>query len=109
MARRILNVILCVLMSISLSACTTQSSQDILNGGMSQFVSGKTEEDYDIINTGVLLDDLIDKYSGSYYQPSKTPMTDDEHEDAQKAQGDTSSDSSAGTGTANQVMMILFR
>lgn len=98
MARRILNVILCVLMSISLSACTTQSSQDILNGGMSQFVSGKTEEDYDIINTGVLLDDLIDKYSGSYYQPSKTPMTDDEHEDAKKAQGDTSSDSSAGTG-----------
>ena len=38
MARRILNVILCVLMSISLTACTTQSSQDILNGGMSQFV-----------------------------------------------------------------------
>lgn len=89
MARRVLSLIVCSLVVMSLSSCGAKSPQNILDEGMSQFGSGKSEEDYHFKNSGVLLDELIDKYSGSYYQPTGTTMSDDEHEDAKKAQGST--------------------
>jgi hypothetical protein len=89
MARRVLSLIVCSLVVISLSSCGAKSPQNILDDGMSQFGNGKSEEDYHFKNSGVLLDELIEKYSGSYYQPTGTTMTDDEHDDAKKAQGYT--------------------
>lgn len=95
MAGRILRVLCCGLVILNLTACGARSSQSIMDEGMSQFGSGKTEESYHFINSGALLDELIDKYSGSYYQPTGKSMTDDEHEEAKKGKGsgDTSSDS----------------
>ena len=104
MARRLLSVLCCGLVAMNLAACGAKSPQNILDEGMSQFGNGKSEENYYFKNSGVLLDELIDKYSGSYYQPTGTPMTDDQHDDAKKAQGETNptpdpSDPSANPGT----------
>ncbi len=89
MARRLLNILCCGLAVLNLTACSAKSPQNILDEGMSQFGNGKTEENYDFKDSGILLDELIDKYSGSYYQPTGIPMTDDEHDDAKKVQGST--------------------
>lgn len=86
MARRLLSVLCCSLAVMNLAACAAGSPQNILDEGMSQFGDGKTEESYFFKNSGAVLDELIDKYSGSYYQPTGTPMTDDEHDDAKMAQ-----------------------
>lgn len=87
MANRLLSFILCALFLLSLCGCASSSPQDIIDGGMSEFGSGKSEEDYHFQGSGALLDELIDKFSGSYYNPSGKTMTDDEHDKAKKTHG----------------------
>ena len=103
MARRVLSLIVCSLVVMSLCSCGAKSPQNILDEGISQFGSGKSEENYYFKNSGVLLDELIDKYSGSYYYPTGSTMSDDEHDDAKKTQDEegtppTSDDSSFDPG-----------
>ncbi len=80
MAKRLLSLILCMLFLAPLVSCASSSPQDIIGDGMDEFSSGKSEEEYYFPGSGALLDDLIDKFSGSYFKPSGTPMTDDEHD-----------------------------
>lgn len=104
MSKRCISLISCLAIIFSLEGCSISKTQNMLDEGASSYGYGKSEEDYYFKNSGVLLDELIDKYSGSYYQPTGTPMTDDEHDDAKKAQGETDStpdliDPSAEPGT----------
>lgn len=87
MARRILSVICCGLALLELTSCGAKPTRNILDDGMSKFAGGKEEENYYFKKSGALLDELIDKYSGSYYRPTGSSMTDDEHDDAKKSHG----------------------
>ncbi len=89
--KRILSLISCSLILFGMSGCSISETQDMLNSGAGNYGSGRTEENYYFKNSGALLQELIDKYSGSYYQPTGTSMTDDEHDDAKKAQGTSES------------------
>lgn len=93
MARRLLSLLCCGIAAINLSACSAKPPQKIIDDGISMFGNGKTEEEYFFQGSGALLDELIDRYSGSYYQPAGIPMTDDEHDDAKKAHGNIGSSS----------------
>ncbi|KIR01300.1 putative cell wall-binding protease [Lachnospiraceae bacterium TWA4] len=58
-----------------------------MDDGVNRFGSGKLEENYQLIHdSGALLDELIDKYSGSYYYPTASSMTDDEHDKANESE-----------------------
>lgn len=89
MSRKYMSLVVCLAVCIHFSGCSALKTQNMLDEGASNYRNGKTEENYYFKNSNVLLDELIDKYSGSYYQPTGTPMTDDEHDDAKKAQGST--------------------
>lgn len=65
----------------------------ILDSGAAQFGEGKEEENYSPVNSGALLESLIDQYSGSYYRPSGAPMDDSQLGDLPEA----------GTSTTYQV------
>ena len=79
MARRILSLLLCILILFSFSACgQDHSTKKILDYGIDGFDKGKIEEDYSIKGSGVTLDELIDKFSGSYYFPTVNPADDDD-------------------------------
>lgn len=41
----------------------------ILDDGAHRFAAGKPEDNYYLKNSGILLDELIEQYSGSYYTP----------------------------------------
>lgn len=88
MSRKYISLVSCLLIMCSLDGCNMAKTQTMLDEGISNYGFGKSEENYSLKNTGVMLDELIDKYSGSYFQPTGTPMTDDEHDDAKKAQGE---------------------
>lgn len=92
MAGKLLTFLCSGIVLINFTSCAAHSPQDILDEGMSQFGNGKSEETYYFKNSGALLEELIEKYSGSYYRPVGTPMTDDEHDKVKN--DDTPSDSS---------------
>lgn len=67
---------------LGLAGCSGPSAQSIMDDGANRFSLGKEEDNYYLKNSGALLEELIDNYSGSYQIPTGTPMTDDEFEDA---------------------------
>lgn len=50
------------------------AAPDLLADGADRFAAGKPEENYYLKNSGALLDELIDKYSGSYYIPTSVQI-----------------------------------
>lgn len=82
------------------SGCTGDAPM-LMDKGADNFANGKFEEDYFFTGSDKILDDLIDKYSGSYYQPTGTGMTDDEYEDAEQ---DAEEDDSNETGENETVI-----
>lgn len=64
------------------TGCGAGSSRSIMDEGAELFAEGKEEENYSLKNSGALLEELIDKYSGSYQLPSGAQMTDDEYDEA---------------------------
>lgn len=78
-----------------LSGCSAGSPDNILDIGADAFAVGKTEDDYSLINSGTLLDSLIDDFSGSYYQPTGQSMTDDEYDDVKDQIEDSSEEEGA--------------
>lgn len=91
MPRRFISLAVLMAASVLISGCSSSKMQNMLNDGASNYGDGKTEENYHFKDSGILLDELIDKYSGSYYQPTGTPMTDDEYDNAKKAHGSSPS------------------
>lgn len=69
------SVLLIAALLLSLCACGS-SSTDILDKGADKFASGKKEDSYHLKNSGALLDELIEKYSGSYQLPDKSKLDD---------------------------------
>lgn len=69
MARRIRNLLCILLAVLLLAACSTPAVTDVMDDGADRFAAGKTEENYHLSNSALLLDELIDKYSGSYQKP----------------------------------------
>ena len=49
-----------------------------MDDGADRFASGKPEDNYFLKNSGILLDELIDKYSGSYLLPSSIQVDPDD-------------------------------
>lgn len=87
----------CLLLILAmLPVCTGcgQSPMDIVDDGAEQFAAGKAEDSYYLKNSGALLDDLIDKYSGSYQVPDNSKMDDDAY-DASKQTDPDSTDPTA--------------
>lgn len=84
--KKIISLVLIVLFIIpfTISGCKVESPDSVLDEGINSFSTGKTDEDYSIVNSGTLLDELIDKFSGSYYQPTGNKMTDDDYDEAKK-------------------------
>lgn len=62
-----------------MSGCSSDSTL-LMDTGADNFAMGKFEEDYFFTGSDEILDELIDKYSGSYYQPTGTGMTDDQYD-----------------------------
>ena len=102
MARRFISAVLCaVILVAGAASCSHIPPQDVITDGASKFSLGKVAEDYSLKDSGDLLKDLIDKYSGSYYDPSSDKMTDDEHDEAKKKRG-TQEDSSVPEQSAQE-------
>ena len=81
MARKVLIYILSIIITISCTACSPTDTQELLDNNAEKYGFGKTEESYELNVNQDLLDELISKYSGSFYEPSGNTMTDDEHND----------------------------
>ena len=76
--------LLCLLaLLLSLTGCGSRPV-GILDDGAGRFSEGKAEEDYSIRNSGDLLDELLKKYSDSFYTPTETQLTDEEYEKEQE-------------------------
>lgn len=69
MARRIKKLLCILLAALLLTSCSAPAVTDVLDNGASDFAAGKTEENYYLRNSALLLDELIAKYSGSYQPP----------------------------------------
>jgi len=83
----------------------------ILDEGADRFSQGKTVEDYSLRNSGDLLDELIDNYSGSFYSPSETELSDDEYEEKkQEQQGDPSwTDDIPTVRSRDELVELVYR
>ena len=108
MARRILTIIISAVILCLGTACDLTSPDDIMTEGAVRFGDGKSEDNYDVQDTGALLDELIEKYSGSYYNPSGRKMSDDEFRNAkrrrssQKESSDESSEQESSEESSKQ-------
>lgn len=69
------------IIAFSLSACNAPSFEERIDSGVLSFGEGKETEEIEIVDNEVVLDTLIDKYSGSYHNPQLQPLTDDEFDD----------------------------
>lgn len=78
--KRLIAVLCLLAVILSLSACGS-NPVSVLDNGEEKFANGKTEEDYSLPDSGKLLDELIEKYSGSLYVPSDTELSDEEYEE----------------------------
>lgn len=93
MAKRLLAILLSLILILQLSSCAAKSSLDIMDSGAQAFGEGKTEDSYHLKSSDALLDELIDKFSGSYYTPSFTEVVDDDDDDDYDDNDDDSSQS----------------
>lgn len=69
--------LLLVLATLLLGAGCSTKVPSIMDSGADAFAAGKAEENYYLTNSGLLLDELLDKYSGSYYKPTVIIIDDD--------------------------------
>ena len=75
---RKLIVWLLIAATLLLSTGCSNSVPDMMDDGAERFAAGKQEENYYLKNSGPLLDELIQKYSGSYQIPSSVQIDDDD-------------------------------
>lgn len=82
--KRLLCILLSCVMLLSLAGCGNDDNSipTIMDDGAYEFALGKDEENYALQNSGALLEELIDDFSGSYYIPSQSEMDDDAYDDA---------------------------
>lgn len=98
---RLLALVLVILTVFGITACTADTPE-FLDDGASRFSANKDEEDYTMENSGVLLDDLIKDFSGSYQLPTGTQMDDDDYDKAKKkADEEKKTASSTPSGTTD--------
>lgn len=73
-------ITLWLVMAALLLTCTGcgNAVPGIMDDGADRFAAGKPEENYHMKNSGALLDELIDKYSGSYQIPVSVQIDDDD-------------------------------
>lgn len=77
---KLLSILLILSLLLAVTACGGEV-YDAMGSGADRFAQGKQEENYAMKNSGALLDDLIEKYSGGYEPPDATPMSDEDYED----------------------------
>lgn len=92
MMKRLICWAVTLVLTLTLLGCAFEPPA-ILDDGAAQFGEGKEEENYSPVNSGALLDELIGKYSGSYYRPTEKPMDDEEYDDARQEIGTDPDDS----------------
>ena len=73
MMKRICVFLLCLCLLLA-AGCSKVPA--IMDDGAGRFAQGKQEENYGLKNSGALLDDLIDRFSGSYQMPTGTKLDD---------------------------------
>lgn len=107
--KRLIILVLIAALLLSLTACAGAPT-DIMDSGADRFASGKEEDSYHLKNSGALLDELIDNYSGSYYIPGNTKMDDDAYDQAKQDPADpTDPDSTDPTddGSAGDSLVLV--
>ena len=77
MMKRICVFLLCLCLLLA-SGCSKVPA--IMDDGADRFAHGKQEENYGLKNSGALLDDLIDRFSGSYQMPTGTKLDDSSYD-----------------------------
>lgn len=75
--------VLCAAVTVPAAGCKVNPDKMMVSGA-SQFAEGKEEEDYSPVNSGALLQKLIDRYTGAMENPDPKPMSDDEFQKLQK-------------------------
>ena len=78
---------------------------DIITNGASNFALGKDEDNYSLLSSQRILDDLIRNFSDSYHKPSGNQLPDDDSEDlkndiSKAEQEDEESDDGSGKTVA---------
>lgn len=73
--RAFLSVMLCTVIFLQAAACSTAIS-DAFDEGAAGFAEGKEAVDYSFTASGRRLEEMIDRYAGSYVAPSIFPMPD---------------------------------
>lgn len=101
--KRITGLLLVLAALVSLAACGNSPS-NIMDSGADRFAAGKKEDSYHLKNSGALLDDLIDKYSGSYYVPDNSKMDD---ADFDKAKQPDPTDPTDPTGSSGDDVILI--
>ena len=78
MRRHLKWISLLLALTVLLSTGCGAAVPGIMDNGADRFAAGKSEESYFLPNSGALLDELIDKYSGAYYIPGNTRVDPDD-------------------------------
>lgn len=83
---------------VSLTSCGP-SMPSAFDDGANRFAAGKSEEDYNLPNSGALLARLIDEFSGSLEPPFSQQMDDDDYDKAQQRAEEEDPSAGAVPGT----------
>lgn len=83
MLKKLLLILLCLGLLLTATACAANMPSAFDNGA-SRFGEGKEEENYDLPNSGQLLNRLMEEFSGSLEPPFSQKMDDSAFDDAQK-------------------------
>lgn len=107
--RRIIFAVL-LIAAVLLSACSSDMP-GIVEQGASHFAEGKDEEDYGKWGLDRNdLDDLIDRYSGSYYNTSGSPMSPSQYDDIRKkTEDDPQVIVSSDVGSIDQLVLLMLQ
>lgn len=87
--------LLLALITLLLTGCG--KAPGILDDGADRFAGGKAEDNYYLKNSGVLLDELIDQYSGSYQIPTSIQIDPDDVDPATQPTDPADPDATAPT------------
>lgn len=102
--KRIIVLILSAALLLALTGCSG-AAPDIMDNGADRFAAGKEEDSYYLKNSGALLDELIDKYSGSYHIPGNTQMDDDAFDQATQDPADPTDPTDDGSSEDGLVLV----
>ncbi len=81
---KIVKVFISVVIAFQLVACDVKSADEYLDVAASSYALGKETDNIVFSDTEKTLDNMIEKFSGSYYQPEGKQLSDDEYIDLMK-------------------------